>query len=182
MHERLNEDQWWEKRVCVKEYCMTLGEWVLIHILYVEPCIHLLKFECYLIIWIFFTVKEQPTHFVWVVGSHCHESSKLILIHPSTYPVPSFGGTLISERKGKEEKGGREHWWVGFRRRGFEGFWRRWTQRGRERRVSRVEEMGLRIISPNEYSCSGVRLRFIATFGWNIVSNSITRSGRSSKY
>jgi hypothetical protein len=39
--------------------------------------------------------------------------------------------------------------------------------RDEERRVAQrgEEEMGLRIIPPNEYSCSEIRLRFIATFG-----------------
>jgi hypothetical protein len=56
---------------------------------------------------------------VWVVGSHCYESSKLILIHPSIYLVPSFGGTLISERKGKEEKGGERTLMGWFQEEGF---------------------------------------------------------------
>jgi len=81
--------------------------------------------------------NQRTTHLVWIVGPHSHESSKLILIHPSIYLVPSFGGTLISERQGRRIKSVREHWWDGLRgcfvRRGFEGFWRRWTQRRREK-------------------------------------------------
>lgn len=45
-----------------------------------------------------------------------------------THIFPSFGGTLISERRGREEKEGAI--WFGFRRRVWSFFFlRRWTQR-----------------------------------------------------
>lgn len=78
-----------------------------------------------------------------------------------THIFPSFGGTLISERRGREEKEGAI--WFGFRRRVWSFFF--FEEMDTTSRVERGwgEEMGLRTISPNEYSCSGSRLRFSAT-------------------
>lgn len=51
-----------------------------------------------------------------------------LYIYTHTHIFPSFGGTLISERRGREEKEGAI--WFGFRRRAWSFFFlRRWTQR-----------------------------------------------------
>jgi len=103
-----------------------------------EAWLYLLRFECFLNMWIFWATKTQPTLLVWLVSSHSYESSKLILIHPymyiyiyiyiytHTHIFPSFGGTLISEWRGRGGKGVRYGMGSGG---GFEVFFRRWTQR-----------------------------------------------------
>jgi len=101
--------------------------------MFIEAWLYLLRFECLLNMWIFWATKTQPMLLVWLVSSHSNESSKLILIHPYiyiyiyTHIFPSFGGTLISEWRGRVEK--RVRYGLGSGG-GFEVFFlRRWTQR-----------------------------------------------------
>lgn len=95
-----------------------------------EAWLYLLRFEYFLNMWIFWATKTQPTLLVWLVSSHSHESSKLILIHPYIYThthISQFWWNLNQWVEGKGGKRGCDMGWV--QEEGLKFFFRRWTQR-----------------------------------------------------
>jgi hypothetical protein len=145
--------------------------------------LRLLRFEYFLNMSLLSATKTQPTLLVWVVSSHRHESSKLILIYPYIYiciHISQFWQNLNQWVEGKRgKKRVRDSLGSGG---GLKFFFEEMDTTRRMKRGWGEEEMGLRTIPLNEYSCSGSRLRFSATFGWNIMSNSTKQSVPSCKY
>lgn len=89
------------------------------------------EFECFLNMWISWATKTQPTLLVWLVSSHSHESSKLILIHPYIYTHTHISQFWWNLNQWVERKGGKKRVRYGLGSGGgFEVFFlRRWTQR-----------------------------------------------------